>query len=518
MLRSVGLYLTIGILAAQGWENLRDSLLVENERIETIDLEQRPLPQAPQLERPAWSIELPLWESAPKMSYYLPPAVLPGRPVWMKRAPLHFTYGLGRFWTQSVGLSWGRTRDLNADEGLSFTHQSTPVGHVSHARWGRTHLSGWVGRYSERGGWEATYRGGYEKFMYYAPYAERWEGFAPEGTLPDSLRGHYFRQELYLRAFDKDRGEVSFQSRRLDLRSGAPEWQAILRGELRPFSLSGWRAQVAADGFVEGRRFSLGISTTAEKTISSWQVRVGLRTVGGRDTAFRFVVSPLLRIIYVGLSPTVHPFIETQGDLTPMTYFSASELNPYLRRTSQTLLFTREWISGQLGVRGQGIGWDYRLAAEYRFIQGALSFVPAGAGFHLYGINSFQSLGAVLQAAYVPQVEGAFAEMRGVYRYWKASEPYYSLAPWEVYLRGGYRKEDRFSLSLSMYGIGSRTLASGIEAPPFVDISWEVRVRILPFLSIFAEMNNLLNRRFYRWYGYVERPLDFRLGAWLKFG
>lgn len=73
-------------------------------------------------------------------------------------------------------------------------------------------------------------------------------------------------------------------------------------------------------------------------------------------------------------------------------------------------------------------------------------------------------------------------------------------------------------INLSAYGIGRRTLAPGVEAPPFVDISWEAHAQILPFLSIFAEMNNLLNRRFYRWYAYVERPLDFRLGIWIKLG
>lgn len=506
------------ILYGQGWEGVRDSLLIENERIESLEMEQRPIPEVPRLERPMWRMEAPSWEGVPAFPMYMPSVIQPTRPSWTKLAPLHVRYGVGRYWTQTVAASWGRTRDLSADEGLSLTHTSTPVGHVARARWGHTHLSGWMGRYTERTGWEVAYRGGYEKFIYYAPYAEKWSGFIVSDPIPDSLKGHYFRQELRCRAFDRDIGELFLETRRLDFRRGAPEWQASLRANSRAYAIRGWRTHAQADVFVEGGRFVFGIEGIAEKTFPQWEIRAGLRTALGRDSSLKAVGSPLLRVVYTGINPLLRPYLEMRGDMRPLTYFYASELNPYLRRETQRLPLSREWVHAQAGFQGQGRGWDYRLAAEYRFSQQTLLFVPNGAAFDLRSISTFQSLGAVLQAVYVPLPQGPSIELRGIYRSWQATQTYFSLAPWEIWLRGVYKSHDKLMIALSAYGIGQRSLSPDTQAPAFVDISWEAHAQILPFLSIFAEMNNLLNRRFYRWHAYVERPLDFRLGIWLKLG
>lgn len=508
----------ISIIWAQGWESLYDSLLVENERIEVLELEQRPLPSALKLESPPWSIESPRWEGLPVFSAPLPAPIQPTRPTWTKRAPLHLTYGLGRFWTHRLALNWGRTRDLNADEGISFTHTSTPVGHASKARWGYTYLHGWLGRYRERSGWEVTYRGGYEQFIFYAPYAERWEGFPAPKKVPDSLRGFYFRQELRAQAYDRERGEVRLITRRLDPRRGAPEWQGLLQVSTSPLRLAAGDLRISAEGFWEGKRLSFVPSALWEKTLEAFQVRLGARLGIGRDSSLRWIAAPLLRVIYTGVYPFIRPYVETQGDLRPITYFAGSEINPYLKRSSELLPFMREWIHGQGGILGEGRGWDYRLAAEYRFVQGSPWFVPEGAAFKLVGMPTFQSWGAIFQMAYIPVPTGLYAEARGAYRQWRAPYPYYSLPPWEIWLRGGYQREEQWSFNLSLYALGRRTLAPNAEARPFVDISWEFHAHILPFLSIFAEMNNLLNQRFYRWHAYIERPLDFRLGIWLKLG
>ncbi|MCX8112331.1 MAG: hypothetical protein N3E49_03930 [Bacteroidia bacterium] len=506
------------VLWAQGWENIRDSLLIENERIEVLDLDQRPFPDVPKLERPVWQIESPTWEGIPFHPGHHPAPLQPTKPTWTKRSPLHVTYGLGRFWTHSLGANWGRTRDLRADEGVSLTHYSTSKGHVPQARWGYTHLSGWIGRYSDKNGWEASYRGGYERFIFYAPFAEGWDGFKSDSPIPDSLRGHYFRQELRLRLFDRNKGEVRLETRRLDFRQGGPEWQGILAVESRPLQVARWRSRLLTELFVEGRRFLAGGRVVADRVWGSWQVRLGLYIAGGRDSLFRLVAVPVGRLLYDGISPALRPYLELQGNLQPLTYYAASEINPYLRRESSILPLIREWINAQGGMRGQGAGWEYRLALEYRLIQGAPLFQPKWATFSLRGIPNFQSIGAVLQGIYAPNPEGLYFEWRATYRQWRTSETYFGLSPWEGWTRIGYQKPERFTAILSLYSLGRRSLAPALEGAPFVDISWEVHVQFLPYLSIFAEMNNLLNQRFYRWHGYIERPIDFRLGLWIKLG
>lgn len=511
--------LTLPLLWAQGWESLRDSLLLENERIETLELDQRPLPFIQSIERPTWAVESLQWEEAPLLPRIFPSTLQPSRPVWTKRAPFHLSYGLGRFWTHTVGIHWGRTRDLFADEGVSFTHASTAQGHVPRARWGQTHLTAWIGRYAEGKGWEATYRGGYESFVFYAPYAEGWAGFSEDTPLLDTLKGHYFRQELRTRAYHSRFGEIQLESRRLDFRRGRPEWQGMARGQLRPFMIGLWQNQSGGQLFLEGRRVLLSLYTWLDRDFPAWSIRGGARIALGSDSAFRFLPAPLLRIMYKGVSPLWRPYLEVQGDLRPITYFSASELNPYLKRGSATLPFMREPLNLQLGFRGQGRGWDYQIAGEYLVLRQVPLFTPdSSAFFQLQTLASFESQGAVFQFSYAPVLPGPCVEMRGVYRRWQANPSPYSLPSGELWLRFTSPFRDRFWLSVSTYFISSRLLAPQVEAPPFVDISWEGHAQVLPFLSLFAGMNNLLNQRFYRWYGYRERPVDFRFGIWIKLG
>ncbi|MCX7606092.1 MAG: hypothetical protein N2170_02340 [Bacteroidia bacterium] len=508
-------------LWAQGWEPLRDSLLIENERIESLELEQRPLPTLPVLTSPGWRADRLDWEMAPR-PITTPPSVLqPIRPSWTKRSPLHVRYGIGRFWTQSVQGSWGRTRDLRSDEGISFSHISTPVGHVEKARWGYSYLQGWIGRYTSQSLWEATYRAGYEKFVYYAPYAERWSGFTENPPLEDSLRGHYGRQELRFRAEHLRWGALQFSTRRLDFRRGTPEWQATLQLSSPRYKLPViGTGQTQFFGFLEGQRHFLLVESIAERSRPSAFLRAGIRAGVAKDSSRHFFITPIVYGVYLRFPEWFQPYIQAQGDIRPLTYFSASELNPFLRRERSILPLTREWIRSEAGIRGKGQGWDYRIAGEYRYAQNVLLFKPEGTFFILRSISSFQSMGALLEAVYAPLANGPYGELRASYRYWflPSSTRYYSMSPWEVVARGGYQWEDKAAFSLSCQAIGPRYLTDTVQAAPFVDVSWEAHVRLWPFLSFFAQMNNILNQRFYRWYGYRERPWDIQVGIWLKLG
>lgn len=509
------------VVWAQGWEPLRDSLLIENERIESLDLDQRPLPVLPSLERPIWRGENVTWQDAPHFPVVLPASPQPARPTWTKLAPLHIRYDVGRFWTQRVSASWGRTRDIGRDEGIALSHSSTPLGHVPWARWGHTYLQAWAGRYTSRSALEIRYRGGYEKFFFYAPYAEGWAGFSEREAPPDSLRGHYWRQELHLAGRHKNWGSLSLSSRRLDFAEGVPEWQAQLTAETRSYALSqGIALQGTLTAFTEGRRYVIALSPKVGQDKVTWRWGLGLRVGLGRDSVARFLLAPIGQVCYKGFSPALQPYVEVSGDMRPLTYFTASELNPYLRRRSVLLPLMREWIRAQGGLQGQGAGWEYRLGGEYRYGQHFLLYAPIGLAFEVRGLPSLQSVGLMGEGRYLPQAIGPYVEVSGgLYRwYLPTGETYYSVAPWEATFRGGYRWEDKAACRVSLWAIGPRPLSDTVQAPPFVDISWEAHVRLWPFLSFFVEMNNLLNKRFYRWHGYRERPIDFRLGIWLKMG
>ncbi|MEN2992233.1 MAG: hypothetical protein ABDH91_01600 [Bacteroidia bacterium] len=519
--KCIGLWTAFGLSWAQGWAGLRDSFMVENERIEVLELTERPFPPLPELAAPAWRLESPSWQGAPLSSPVLVAPYAPTRPTWTKLAPLHFRYSLGRFLTQQVQVSWGHTRDLERDGGIAFQHHSTPIGHVTAARWGTTTLQGWWGRYSARQAFEVRYRGSYEKFFFYAPLAEGWLSLEDGGRIPDTLRGHFWRQELTLSARDTSWGGLRFTTRRLDLRQGLPEWQVRLSAESPYFVLSPLsRLRCSAEAFGEGPRFLLKASALLYQETKVWHLRLGLLLGLGRDSSLRFLGGPQMLALYKGFSSLFRPYLQAESDLIPLTYFSATELNPYVRRRAEPLPLLRQWLQAEFGSQGQGIGWDYRLAAEYRFQQGALVFLPHSYYFALRGLPYLHSLGGILAFQYLPQPTGPQAELRAAYRHWLLPRgwTYYSIPHWELTARLGYNWEEKFYFALRMHAIGARSLSDTLTASPFVDISWEAHLRFLPIMSFFVEMNNLLNRRFYRWYGYRERPLDIRLGIWLKIG
>lgn len=505
----------------QGWEPLRDSLVIENERIETLDLSQRPLPALPELSPPTWpALSFP-WEKAPAPALIQPAILAPTRPSWTKLAPLHLRYGIGRFWTQLVEATWTHTRDLERDGGIAFSHFSTPQGHVPLARWGYSTLQAWIGHTTATSGWEARYQGSFEKFFFYAPYAEKWYGFSENTPAQDSLKGHYGRQELSLSGWTAKSGQVSLHTRRLDFRQGPPEWQGEITWQSPSYKLPYLgQGTTHLRAFLEGKRFLFSGTSVGTYTWGPWLIRGGLQVALAKDSTLRFFTAPHLLALYQGISPSLCPYIELKGDMRPLTYYTASELNPYLHRATGILPFAREWLTAEVGLRGQGTGWDYRLAAEYRYAQNLLRFQPMGARFGIAPLPTFQSLGALVSFTYTPQATGPYAELQAAYRKWylPPQTPYYSVAPWELSARGGYQWENHIALFLRLYALGPRFLTDSLQAPTFVDISWEAHVRLWPFLSFFVQMNNLLNQRFYRWYGYRERPLDIRIGLWTKIG
>lgn len=511
-------------IRAQGWEPLRDSLLIENERMEAVEIDSRPFPMLPELQRPVWVPYEASWEGAPTPAQSPAAPLQPSRPSWTKLAPLHLRYGLGRFWTHDAAVGWGRTRDTKQDEGIAFTHSSTAQGHLPVARWGQTHLQAWLSRQIGQSTLQLRYRGGYEKFFLYAPYAEGWLP-RPEriSAVPDSLRTHYWRQELSATLSRTQGSFLRIASRRLDLRRGTPEWQATLEGQTPSYalpSLRGWQGRTRLSGFVEGSRFLVSLQSIALRHTPTWHLEAGLIAAIGRDTRLRFLLTPRVLAVYTGLSPALQPFAETQGQLQPLTYFAASELNPYLRRSPTPLPLLREWTQAQLGLRGRGRGWDYQLSAEYRLMENMPLFAPQGVDFLFTTARRFTSIGATAEFSYTPLATGPYAEARAAYRSWSLPDglSLYSTAPTEIFVRSGYRWRDRAAFSLSLAYLSRRTLSDTLSAPAFVDISWEAHIRLSPLLSLFAQMHNLLNQRFYRWYGYRERPLDFQLGLWLQLG
>ncbi len=506
-------------MLGQGAGPLLDSLVVENERIERMELGAKPLPTIPTLSLPTWSeIERLPWHTAPAISPISPPLLSPARPTWTRLAPLHLSYSLGRFLTQETQVAWNRTRDLTWDAGVRLYHFSTLQGHVPQARWGQTRLEAWGGHYTPTYRLQIQYNGSYEKYRLYAPYAEAWPGY--NTPIPESLYASYWRQHLEVETqITRLQLRLSYRSQRTDFRTGVPEWLHQLEAQ-KSWALRHGRLHWTGRVFTDGTRHLFTIQGQYERAWAQWLLQGGLYWGYGAYQGGAVVLAPVGRLVYQWRS-FLRPFFENRAELRPLTYFWAIEQNPYLSLQRTTLPFTREWVQSLAGISGQGRGWEYRLAGEYRLAFGAPVLVPQGPFFRLDTLRRFQSWGLVFQGLFLPAPTSPYVEVQTALRQWRlrSTYPYYfGQAPWESRLALGYQKANRFRAQLAIYALGARYLDSLTKAPLYVDISWKVEAQVLPVLSFFVEMNNLLNRPFYRWAGYRERPLDFRIGFWTKIG
>lgn len=521
-------WIVCGIVGAclwgQGQDPLRDSLVVENERIEYLELGLKPYLSPPSFDMPKWEFQsTPQWEKSPSPVTPLPEAMTPGRPVWARLDPLHLRYSVGRFWTQEAQLIWNKTRALPWDAGLRLYHYSNLQPFLPQARAGVTTLTAWGGYYTANLTLEGYYEESYQKYRFYAPFAENWPGYDATAPLPDSLQIAFLRGHgAILLRLPKARTYLRYRTARMYFHSGVPPWLHYMEGGITfrlPFSGEG---TMRGEVFTDGTRYSFSARPTYTYQSALLSLNIGLEVSYARDLNRLFLLSPVGEIVYKGLSPLFRPYLKAEAYVRPINYPTQVLYNPYLRRVPGLLPFERTWTVSEVGLRGQGRGWDYRVAAEYALREGVPLFVPEGAAFRVDTLRQLRSLGGVVQVLYMPAPTGAYMELRFTARHWKVrSHAYTALyggAPIEGSLRSGYRFHEKWHFWAALTLIGPRALDETTRAPAFVDISWRVERRVLPVLTFFVEMNNLLNQRFYRWRGYRERPLDFCLGIWSKIG
>jgi hypothetical protein len=321
-------------LWGQGQDPLRDSLVVENERIEYLELGIKPHPSIPSFEIPKWDIRLtPTWEKSPSASVRLPEAPTPGRPTWARLDPVHLRYSLGRFWTQEGQLLWNKTRALSWDGGVRLHHRSNLQAFVPQARSGTTTLAGWGGYYTSLLTLEGRYEGSYQKYRLYAPYAEKWNGYDWAAPLPDSLQVAYFRQGLdFTLRMRRARTVLRYRTARMDFDTGVPEWLHFVEGGIDFRLPSPGEGGVNGEVFTDGKRYSFSARPRYGYHGVRWGVEMGLMVSYARDNRQMLLLSPVGEIVYKGWFSFLRPYMKAEAGMRPITYFDQVVRNPYLRR------------------------------------------------------------------------------------------------------------------------------------------------------------------------------------------
>jgi hypothetical protein len=309
--------------------------------------------------------------------------------------------------------------------------------------------------------------------------------------------------------------------RRLKLRAHAQAWFSTLsRPDFGPSGGSGGAVDLGLAAVYGTERYSL-----------TGGFRLG--TVGGPDTsAFK-----------------LYPVVEARASLVPrkavfeaqlgggMTYNRRYDLlveNPWLSSNSRLLPTVENWRAGGY-LFGALNRFGYRLGATYRSV-GLMPLVVAGpiearpethnllpGQLILLAESGFTQLTVTAQASYetIKGVRFGAKLDYSVYGLQDLEQPWH-LPAFTAETWAQYTLLKKLTLRAGLHLIGSRPIGFDsneevITAALFPDLNLNATYSITKTFGLFVEMNNLLNQRYERWGGYLERPLDIKVGGTINF-
>lgn len=270
---------------------------------------------------------------------------------------------------------------------------------------------------------------------------------------------------------------------------------------------------------------------------SGWAVDAGLQWDlfrGLADSLPGEQLSPYARIAY-RLSPQVALWARLQGELK-----LEAGLGPLLEemphvdpRSGQTTprapyrvdLGIDAYLFGPFRVHGRaGWAWWRNWAYPEAMAPGRFAVGRAPEVAQLYG--------EVTLALRPPS--GLWAQALGRYERIRqaGSRPVFYAPDWRAQVELGYAFPTGVVLSAEARYVGLRTVGQDRTASPvgpalpvalayrslpaYLWVSAELSARLSRFAGLYVRLENLLNQTYYRWEYYPERPIDSRMGLWVR--
>ncbi len=206
-------------------------------------------------------------------------------------------------------------------------------------------------------------------------------------------------------------------------------------------------------------------------------------------------------------------------------YGMMRRLNPYIQ-DSILVKPTTTRFNVFVGARGNiGGELDYTARLYYRQITNQLIFFTPEQGYYFNALyDSLMTVtGAQLELNYRlnEQVKAGATFNFNVYNT-STVEKYFHAAPLRLEVFGIYSLDEKLTAraDLNLYGptpMSIDSLGDVIRRNPFVNVALSGDYRITKQFSVFVTVNNLLSNKYYRWYNYLERPIDFNAGLTLGF-
>lgn len=236
---------------------------------------------------------------------------------------------------------------------------------------------------------------------------------------------------------------------------------------------------------------------------------------------------------YIEASYAVSPEALTifAGYTTKMThnhYYDMIYENRYLSNNVE-IKPTVEKMNVFIGGKGNaGQKLDYAARIYYKRIQNQLMYFTTDSVYFNTLYDSLMTVtGAHIEVNYDLSKELKAGAAMSINNYSTSNqdsltEKFWHAAPFRLDVYGAYTWDEKLTAkaSLNIYGATPMAVNSegGIEKRGlFPDVNLSADYRLTPGFSVFLEVNDLLNLKYQRWNNYPERQLDFNGGITLSF-
>jgi hypothetical protein len=531
----------------------RDSMLLENERIEELPVAEKPgIPiPAPDLKLPEKKLEYKPIDVGLEFKVPPPPLIVQSLPL--PTPPETFAnalkLGYGRYNTLWAEAILGNGRNTAFDWGINLNHRSSAKGHITDAGFNDTKLS-FAGNYALGLSNAVRFAGLLHHYRYncfgdttltntnadrandslsYVRNFTRIDFEVGLTTKPTTeLANITYDLPLRVQAYAdrQNKLEVHFSSKPtialtkengLTLKAQAQLYYSTLR---------------AAD--TEARQWNATLSPTIGYKNKQLAAEAGVRigSTGIKDSSWT-LIAPVFKLTY-RLSPEFAVVLDADGNIEYLSRFTLVPINPYIAAEIPYLQpFTEKWkLSG--GSVGSIEKLDYDLRVAYRSVAGYPIFKTAvfntdttttlKAGyFNLAYEAAFTELSFNSQINY--QLNDQFTaglKLRHSSFNLPTNTYNFAMPNTELQMDAAFKPIEKIKLASNLHLIGSRPMVIDnnnaiIKADPFIGFNFNADYDINSQLSVWLKIMNLFNSKYYRWYGYQERRLDWVIGAALKF-
>jgi outer membrane receptor protein involved in Fe transport len=216
------------------------------------------------------------------------------------------------------------------------------------------------------------------------------------------------------------------------------------------------------------------------------------------------------------------------GNKQVNSFRSLTGFNPFITSTPD-IINTDQQIRISGGLTGNAGGFNFNAEVSYSYNKNMALFVN-DTSLELQNkflvIYDDVNLLNIKASIGILKIKGLEAKLTaGLYQYIpKNEEKAWQLPSYEVGLDARYVLKEKFILNGNILVLGTRfakdfdeTGEIAVKLKPAVDLSLGFEYRITPRISAFANVNNILNQHYQRWYNYPVQGIQGMVGASFSF-